>query len=70
VLLEQFQKNTIVSTYRENQPVSPLSAANPNQVFDLFLPCSTQRDSVGVFSLATPERILLALPASACRASP
>ncbi len=56
-------RNTIVSTtYRENRSGAPLSAANPNQVFDLFLLCSILRDSVEVFCLGTPESILLALP--------
>ena len=64
--------NTNASTtyYRENQSGSPLSAANPNKVFDLFLPFSTLHDSVEVFCFAMPERILLALPVSACRACP
>ena len=70
LLLEQFQMNTNASTtyYRENQSGSPLSAANPNKVFDLFLPFSTLHDSVEGFCFAMPERILLAPPASACRA--
>ena len=37
-----------------NQSGSPLSAANPNKVFDLFLPFSTLHDSIEVFCFAMP----------------